>query len=247
MDRRILGMTGLKLVRRLMTRRVLATAVLTGLLAGQAYAASRPVVVELFTSQGCSDCPPADALLRHIQATDPGVLALDLHVTYWNNSAWTDPYSLESATDLQSHYASLGGSTEVYTPEAVVDGTAQFVGSDQASMSAAIAMARASIATGVAIPVSLSVTGGTVSVHVGAGAGAGTVWLFGFDPEHTTQVQGGENGGATLTEVNVVRSITNLGDWNGASLNNSVKAPAGMEFAVLVQRADGTVLGATQN
>jgi hypothetical protein len=247
MDWRILGKSRVQLVQRVMSRRLLTTATLFSLLAGTAFAAPRPVVVELFTSQGCSDCPPADALLRHVKATDPGVLVLDLHVTYWNNGAWTDPYSLEAATNLQDRYASLRGSTEVYTPEAVVDGTAQFVGSDKATMSTAIARARAAIARDGATPVSVSTSNGMVSVHVGSGTGNGTVWLFGFDPEHTTRVRGGENGGATLTEVNVVRSVTSLGAWNGQPSDRSIKAPPGLRFAALVQRADGTILGVAQN
>src|ERR1700757_606170 len=117
-----------------MNMRILVATALFGLISGVAAAAPRPVVVELFTSQGCSDCPPADALLRHVKAMHPGVLPLDLHVTYWDNAAWTDPFSLQAATDLQSHYASLRGTMEVYTPEAVVDGRLQFVGSDKATM-----------------------------------------------------------------------------------------------------------------
>src|SRR5271168_3057202 len=95
-----------------MKMRILVATALFGLISGVAAAAPRPVVVELFTSQGCSDCPPADALLRHVQATDPDVLALDLHVTYWNNAAWKDPFSLQAATDLQDYYATLRNSTE---------------------------------------------------------------------------------------------------------------------------------------
>jgi hypothetical protein len=245
MDRRVLGQSGLQLLQRIMNLRILA--VVFGLTAGTAFGAPPPVVVELFTSQGCSDCPPADALLRHLKATDPGVLALDLHVTYWDNAAWTDPFSLQAATDLQSHYASLRGSMEVYTPEAVVDGRAQFVGSDKATMAAAIAQARAGIAKDDATPASVSTSNGRVSVHVGSGAGVATVWLFGFDPERTTKVQGGENGGATLSEVNVVRSITRLGSWNGQLLERSIRVPAGTKFAALVQRSDGTILGAAEN
>ena len=198
------------------------------------------MVVELFTSQGCFDCPPADALLRHVKATDPGILPLDLHETYWDNAAWRDPFSLQPATDLQSHYASLRGSMEVYTPEAVVDGRAQFVGSDQATMAAAIARDGAT-------PVSVSTSNGRVSVHVGSGTGVATVWLFGFNPERTTKVQGGENGGTTLTEVNVVCSITRLGSWNGQPLERSISVPAGTKFATLVQRSYGTILGAAEN
>ena len=247
MDRRILGKSRLQLVQRIMIRPILAGVALFGLMAGTAFAGSQPVVVELFTSQGCSDCPPADALLRHVQATDPDVLALDLHVTYWDNAAWKDPFSLQGATDLQNHYASLRGSTEVYTPEAVVDGTAQFVGSDKVKMAAAIVQAKAAIARDGEIPVSVTASGGQVSVHVGPGTGAATVWLFGFDPERTTTVRGGENGGATLTEVNVVRSITRIGSWNGQPLQQGISVPAGTKFAALVQRSDGTILGAAEN
>jgi hypothetical protein len=247
MDRRVLGQSRLQLVQRIMNLRILAVVILLGLTAGTAFGAPRPVVVELFTSQGCSDCPPADALLRHIKATDPGILPLDLHVTYWDNAAWTDPFSLQPATDLQSHYASLRGSMEVYTPEAVVDGRAQFVGSDQATMAAAIAQSRAAIARDGATPVSVSTSNGRVSVLVGSGTGVATVWLFGINPERTTKVQGGENGGTTLTEVNVVRSITRLGSWNGQPLERSISVPAGTKFAALVQRSDGTILGAAEN
>lgn len=227
--------------------RILAGIAFVGLMTGTAIAAPRPVVVELFTSQGCSDCPPADSLLRHVQATDPDVLALDLHVTYWDNWRWTDPFSLKSATDLQNYYASLRGSTEVYTPEAVVDGKTEFVGSDSSAMSAAIGQAKAAIGNEGAIPVAVAAAGGKVSVLVGPGTGAATVWLFGFDPERATKVRGGENGGATLTEVNVVRSITRLGDWNGQSFERRIPYPAGVKFAALVQRPDGGILGAATN
>ena len=96
MDRRILGKSRLQLVQRVMILRILAGVALFGLMSGAASAASGRCVVEFFTSQGCSDCPPADALLRHVKATDPDVLALDLHVTYWDNAAWKDPFSLQS-------------------------------------------------------------------------------------------------------------------------------------------------------
>jgi hypothetical protein len=191
--------------------------------------------------------PPADALLRHVKAADPDVLALDLHVRYWNNGAWVDPYSLDAATDLQDSYASLRGSTEVYTPEAMVDGTAQFVGSDKVTMSTAVERARAAIAKDGAAPISLSTANGMVSIHVGPGVGTAIVWPFGFDPKHTTRVRGGENGGTTLTEVNVVRSITSLGDWSERPLDRSVATPPGMQFAAPLQRANRTILGVAQN
>jgi hypothetical protein len=246
MNKRIAGQSELQMVQRVIIRHVLACVATFGGMIGTAFAATRPVVVELFTSQGCSDCPPADALLRHLKATDPDILALDLHVTYWDNAVWTDPFSLQTATDLQNRYASIGGSTEVYTPEAVVDGKAQFVGSDKAAMASAIERARAAIARSDVTPMSVNAANGELSVHVGPGTGIATVWLFGFDSERTTKVRGGENGGATLTEVNVVRSITKLGSWNGQPLERSIRAPPGTNFAALLQRSDGTILAAAE-
>jgi hypothetical protein len=227
--------------------KLLASLVLIGLATGTAIAAPRPVVVELFTSQACSDCPPADALLARVQAENPDVLALDLHVTYWDGAAWTDPFSLQSATNRQNYYATLAQNSEVYTPEAVVDGANPFVGSDAGTMAAAIAQARTAIAAAGAVAVSIDAGASRLSVHIGAGKGAGAVWLFGFDPEHSTHVLGGENGGATLNEVNVVRSITQLRAWDGQPMDLNVRPPAGERFAVLVQRPDGTILGAGSN
>jgi hypothetical protein len=221
--------------------------VLLTLTTGTALAASRPVVVELFTSQACSDCPPADALLKRVQAQNPDVLALDLHVTYWDGPAWTDPYSLQSATNLQSTYAALANNAEVYTPEAVVDGQKQFVGSDSATMAAAIGQARARIAASQPVAVSIIPQADELTLRIGPGRDTAAVTLFGFDPERTTKVLGGENGGATLSEVNVVRSITQLGAWNGQPVFLKVLPPAGQKFAVLLQKPDGTILGAASN
>jgi hypothetical protein len=206
---------------------------------GSALAGQRPVVVQLFTSLGCSDCPPADALLARISGQDHDVLALDLHVTYWNDAAWTDPYSLRSVDQLQSGYAALRHDSEVYTPEAVVDGGPHFVGSDARAMAAAIAQAKARIAAGPLIPVSIRAAERELVITIGAGAS--TVWLFGFNPAQETNVQGGENAGATLSEVNVVSSITRLGDWRGRTLRLHASPPAGTRFAVILQKPDGTI------
>jgi hypothetical protein len=217
---------------------------LLALAPGTALAARRPVVVQLFTSLGCSDCPPADALLDRISEGDRDVLALDLHVTYWNNGSWTDPYSLRSADQLQNAYAGMRGDAEVYTPEAVVDGGQHFIGSDARAMAAAIARAKARIATGPLIPAGIRSAAQELEVTLGAGSGAGTVWLFGFRPASRTRVQGGENAGATVSEVNVVSSITRLGDWQGRTLHFRLRPPAGARFAVILQQADGGILAA---
>jgi hypothetical protein len=205
-------------------------------------AQARPVVVEMFTSLACSSCPPADALLGQIAAGDPDVLPLSFNVTYWNNLGWPDPLGLDGATGRQSWYAGLQNSQNVYTPEAVVDGGAQLVGSDRGQVLAAIQRAKQAAT---AVPVSV-MGGAMITVSIGAGAlqKPTTIWLFGFDASRTTAVGGGENGGATITEVNVVRSIATLGNWTGALETFTIPHPAGAHVAVLLQQSDGTILGA---
>ncbi len=203
-------------------------------------ALARPVLVELFTSQSCSSCPPANALLQRLKAQDHDILPLSFDVTYWNGLGWKDTDSLSAATDRQDWYASLRHSTEVYTPEAVVDGHAQFVGSHEGEMRAAIAAAKAAPAADV--PVSISGQD-KLAVTIGSGAEAGSVLLVGYDDKHSTGVQAGENGGATITEVNVVRAMVPLGNWTGTALTLQAPRPAGQHVAVILQAADGTVLG----
>jgi hypothetical protein len=206
-------------------------------------ASARPVVVELFTSEACSSCPPAEALLAALKTTDPEILPLSFHVTYWNGPAWTDKFSLKEATDRQAWYAGLHNSQDVYTPEAVVDGGAGMVGSNRADVTAAIAAAKQAMAP--EIPVAVT-GGGMLSLTVGSTTAAGNaqIWLFGFDSKHVTQIGGGENGGATITEVNVVRSVTSLGNWVGGLQSFSIPRPAGEHTAVVLQEPNGTIDGA---
>lgn len=222
----------------------LASLVLVALATGSALAAERPVVVELFTSLACSDCPPADALLARVRERYPDVLALDLHVSYWNDASWSDPYSLGGVDERQRDYAALRHDSQVYTPEAVVDGGQPFIGSDSGAMAAAIEKARARIVAGGTVPVAIRSTAQGISIEVGSGQGAGAVWLFGFDPARSTSVRAGENAGATISEVNVVRSINRLGEWHGQPLAVHARLPAGMRFAVILQSADGTIRAA---
>jgi len=227
-------------------QRVVRLLALSALAAGTALGAQRPVVLQLFTSLGCSDCPPADALLARVSGGDHEVLALDLHVTYWNDASWADPYALSGVDRLQNAYAALQHESEVYTPEAVVDGRQSFIGSDARAMAAAIARAKAWIATAPVIPASIRSDTGRLTITIGPGRGdsAGAVWLFGFDPVRRTSVQGGENAGATIAEVNVVSSITRLADWRGRTLRLHVPPPAGARFAVILQESDGAILAA---
>jgi len=203
-------------------------------------AQARPTVIELYTSEACSSCPPAEALLARL-ATKPSILALSFHVTYWNGPAWTDKYALTAATDRQTNYAAQQHSSDVYTPEAIIDGGPGVVGSDQGDMDNAIATAQASQTPDV--PVTITGTN-MLTIKIGNGADSAQIWLFGFDSHHTTQIGGGENDGATITETNVVRSITSLGGWTGTGETYTIPRPAGQHMAVLVQTPSGTIIGA---
>jgi hypothetical protein len=225
----------------------LASLLLLALATGSALAAEPPVVVELFTSLACSDCPPADALLARVRERYPDVLALDLHVTYWNDASWSDPYSLPGVDQRQKDYAALRHDSQVYTPEAVVDGGQPFIGSDGGAMAAAIGNARARIVAGEAVPIAIGGTARGIRVDIGSGRGVGTVWLFGFNPSRTTSVRAGENAGATINEVNVVRSITRLGEWHGRQLELDAPLQPGAGLAVILQSADGTIRAAASS
>ena len=210
--------------------------------AGPTPAAARPVVVELFTSQSCSSCPPAEALLGRLAREHADILPLAFHVTYWNHLNWRDPYALPAATARQEAYAArLGGGA--YTPEAVIDGRTGLVGSDEAGLRGAIARAREA---GPAVPATLSRDGDHVAAQVGAGRGTARVLLIGFDPSHTTRVLRGENAGRTIEQANIVRSIRELGPWSGAAATFTAALPEGETAALLVQAEDGRILGAAR-
>lgn len=198
----------------------------------------RPVVVELFTSEGCSSCPPADALLTEL-AGRPDILPLAFHVTYWNSLGWRDPFSLEAATARQRGYQSISSQGGSYTPQMVIEGHIDAIGSDRPAV--VHALASGAPAPGPALR--LRRDGGRVTVEVGAGVG-GQVLLVGFDARHVTAVGRGENAGRTLVESNVVRGIAPLGAWDGTARRWTVPAPSGERVAVLVQAADGRMLGA---
>lgn len=205
--------------------------------AGQAQ--ENPIVVELFTSQGCSSCPPADSFLTDLAHERHDVLPLAFHVTYWDSLGWKDPYSLEAATARQREYAGHLGGDGVYTPEMVVDGTTGFVGSSRSLGLSAIAAAGRKT-----VPVSVARDGAALLIKVGTGAGRAKVLLVGFDPAHETHIGRGENGGRTLLESNIVRSLTQVGAWSGSALEIREPPAAGESFAVLLQADDGRIVGA---
>lgn len=211
----------------------------TGRTASTASAASALTVVELFTSQGCSSCPPADALLSELAKRD-NILPLAFHIDYWDRLGWKDPFSLAEATARQRAYARTLGKSNVYTPQMMINGTRDVVGSNRIAVTNAIAGA-----TPVVVPVGLTAGKSDLAIRVGSGMGEGKLWLVTFDPRHETQVRAGENAGRKLVNVNIVRSLEMLGDWNGQEVALSqALPPAGRGAALLLQGPSGRILGA---
>lgn len=202
-----------------------------------------PAVVELYTSQGCSSCPPADAVLGEL-AHMPNVVALAFHVSYWDDLGWPDHFALPIALARQRRYVETLGLSSAFTPQAVVDGRGSFVGSDKHRILSAMLESRD------AIPIELEVAHGelTVSLPDGKERVGCEVNLAAYLPEAQTRVGRGENSGRTLTEFNIVRQFRTLGPWNGRAavfhvLLDSIPADA-THVAVLLQRAaQGPIVG----
>jgi hypothetical protein len=223
------------------TRTMLSSLLLTATIL-QAQAAERPVLVELFTSEGCSSCPPADALLAAL-AERPNVLPLSLHVDYWDRLGWKDPFSSPEATARQQNYARLLGTGTVYTPQMVVDGAWEAVGSDQAAVESTLEKAQLQPA---ALPVTLAVEKGRarVAVNRGVGAAGASVVLIGFDRRRIDRVERGENAGRTLAHIDVVRGIEEVGRLTGGAGEITAAVPWPSDrLAAIVQAPDGRVLG----
>jgi len=231
----------------MLSRFVMSVGLIAALSPVAAIAAERPVVVELFTSQGCSSCPPANAYLNELSRDRRDILALAFHVTYWDRLGWKDPFSLPAATQRQDQYGHRFGDGS-YTPEMVVDGAAGMVGSDRGDVGSAIENAKRNSRTAAAVSVTRNgdKNGAQVSIQVGAGTGNAKVLLIGFDHEHTTAIGRGENSGRTLTEANVVRSIRSVGQWSGSQLRLSEPFPEGQDVAVVLEAPDGQIVGASR-
>lgn len=203
-------------------------------------AETRPVVVELFTSQGCSSCPPADRLLGEL-AKRSDVIALGFHITYWDGAAWRDPFSRPESTQRQTAYDRRLTNGQVYTPQMVIDGTSDVIGSDRAAVLTAIGAAKPVAAA----PVSFSADRRTVTIGAGTATLNGTVLLARYALMRTTQVAGGENANRTATDVNGVEHLETLGAWDGRAVNFVIDPPKqGEGIAIIVQALDGTILGA---
>jgi len=203
-----------------------------------ARAGDRPILVELFTSEGCSSCPPADALLVEL-ANRPDVLALSFHVDYWDGLGWKDPFSSREATHRQERYRTLLDLATVYTPQIVVDGRWDAVGSDRAEVERALDLARRDRRD---IPVALTVDRGNALIKFSAVADAASasVLLIGFDRRHVDKVKGGENGGRILANVDVVRGVDEVG--SAGAIVALIRWQCD-RVAAIVQAKDGRILG----
>jgi hypothetical protein len=183
-----------------------------------AYSGEARAVVELFTSQGCSSCPPADKVIGEL-AKDPSIIALSLPVDYWDYLGWKDTLADARFTARQQAYSRVRGDREVYTPQAVINGAVHVVGSDRASIDSAITQTKR--ATGVmSVPISMAVSGKHVDVTVTAAAGStvrqGEVWIAGISKAVPISIGRGENRGRQITYYNVVRNLLKVGDWKGS-------------------------------
>jgi hypothetical protein len=214
--------------------------------AGPACAGERPRgVVELFTSQGCSSCPAADKILGDL-AHDPSLVVMSLPVDYWDYIGWKDTLASPACTARQKGYAGARGDGQVYTPQAVIDGAVHVVGADREAIVSTIS----SHAGALGLDVSAKTANGRISVDVGAGAPQrASVWLFEIQPQATVEVGRGENAGRALTYTNIVRKMTRLGDWTGASAHFETPdaAAPGDRYVALVQAGTqekpGVILG----
>jgi len=209
----------------------------------QTAAPGKPVVVELFTSQGCSSCPPADALLGEI-ARLPNVVALAFHVDYWDSIGWRDRYEIPTAASRQVRYVDTLSLSSAFTPQVVIDGKASYVGSDRRRILAALAQRQEDVPIGVEV----SDSEVTVSLPERAAQNGCDLNVVAYLPEATTAVGRGENSGRTLTEYNIVRQFRRVAAWDGKP--NVLRLPLSSfpadatRVAVLLQRGNqGSIVG----
>ncbi len=212
-------------------------------------------VIELFTSQGCSSCPAADKLLSELAQSDPSFIPLSLAIDYWDYLGWKDTLALPGHTDRQRAYSRMRGDREIYTPQAVINGVAQAIGSDLTQIKTAVAKSY-DTASPLSVPVTVTVADDHLSVTIPARdeATGSEVWLCPVRGQVSVGIGRGENSGRTITYTNVVRRWIKLGAWTGKSESFSVpvdtiRSSGGDSVAVILQggSADkpGKVLGAS--
>jgi hypothetical protein len=180
-------------------------------------------VVELFTSQGCSSCPPADKVLGDL-SKDPSVIALSLPIDYWDYLGWKDTLADSRFSARQKAYSHVRGDRGVYTPQAIVNGSANVLGSDKTGIENAVARTKG-VDGAMSVPVTMSRSGKQINVSVAASDTAGRsgeVWICAVSKAVPITIAKGENRGHQITYYNVVRNILKVGDWNGTANSWSV-------------------------
>jgi len=216
-----------------MLRNLLLAGLGASLLAFGADSVRAPVLVELFTSEGCSSCPPADRLLESL---DPQVIVLSEHVDYWDRLGWRDPFSAHANTVRQEGYARGFGTQGPYTPQMVVDGVTEFVGNDARRATEEIARVRSREKIGV----HLARTAEGVQVQIDPAAKGADVWLALADDSGTSQVAAGENKGRQLHHVAILRSLRKIGSVKrGAAFAQSVAVPPGAGRVIVFVQDSG--------
>jgi hypothetical protein len=217
--------------------------------AAAAAAQTRPTVVELFTSEGCNSCPPAEAMIGVLAKRRPDVIALAFHVDYWDYIGWKDRFEISEATERQQQYARALHLHTVYTPQLIVDGERDVIGNNDPSSVPAGTRTQG-------VPLGIAVHEDRIDVSLGASGAAGSmpvgvndVVLLSYLPEGVSRITRGENAGRELHEFNIVRSIRRLGTWKGESASFTVPLkslpPDAIRVAVLVQAANqGPIVGA---
>lgn len=228
-----------------MKSRMLTCAVALWAAFGGVAVAEGPVVVELFTSQGCSSCPPAESIMGEIANRDD-VIALSLHVDYWDYIGWKDIFAKPEFTKRQRAYARALGQRSVYTPQMVVGGTDHLIGSKPMKLAEQI---ERHIDAPKAVGVKLTRTGERVQIVATARGPVPTgmvVQLVTYTPEARVEIKRGENAGRTLNHYNIARDWVVVGTWDGRSdYTGAVRVPASTPVVVLVQEKNaGAILGA---
>lgn len=215
----------------------LSAAAVTGAMAQQ-----MPVVLELYTSQGCSSCPAADALLDSL-ADDPSLLPLALHVDYWDYIGWADTFAQPIYTDRQKAYARAAGERMIYTPQMIVGGVTRVEGNDPEAVAAAIAAGKAALPE-VALQVTREGSGLRIRAEAMTSAAAPDggapmkLQLVRFQPEAVVEITRGENEGRTVTYRNIVADWQAVADWPGSPALDLLLPVSGEDpVAILLQRA----------
>ncbi len=188
---------------------------------GSSLHADPRAVVELFTSQGCSSCPPADKILGEL-AKDPSLVALSLPIDYWDYLGWKDTLADSRFSARQKAYSHMRGDREVYTPQVVVNGVTHVLGSNRTGIDTAVASTQARQGI-MKVPVQLTREGGHLNVSVAASANQrGEVWICAVSKAVPITISRGENRGHQVIYHNVVRNVLKVGDWNGSAGNWTV-------------------------